>query len=77
MAGVIENSLAQRLLQHAAHCTGCGKELQFALDAIEGREGAVHKGRVTTSEAWQKKFAEEIAAGTIDETSDEPDREME
>ena len=74
MAGMIEGELAHRLLEHAAQCAFCGKELRYARDAIEGGQAEPSRGLLTASKAWQKKFAERIAAGEIDKTDDKPDR---
>lgn len=77
VAGVIEGDLARRYLDHAAQCAACGRELGFARHAIEGgtdRQGESRKDLLTASEAWQKKFAESIAAGEMSETNDKVDR---
>jgi len=74
VTGVMPQEQALKHLNHAASCSTCAQDLQYAFDAV-GENTAVHpelaKYLHTASEEWQHEFAEKIASGKV---SAEPER---
>lgn len=64
-AGLIAQETAFQHLEHAASCLACAEELQHAMYAVSDNSGVpddLQQKLTTSTEQWQRGFAEKIAA---------------